>query len=132
MTEVIVISDSINNFTHVKDITKKLDLFSRKYAEHFISAHLNTTELLNFLEPFEKLNNIIFVTVSKNETLPAIVSCNTKHIVIYCPLDSTEKTLPNSDYCSILTVSNTTNCALAIERIIRFKEESICTGSEKE
>lgn len=128
MSEIVIIAGSENDLPHVKKITQPLETLKRHYETHYISAHKNTKELLTLLKQYED-KEVVFITVAgRSNALSGVVACNTKHVVIACPpytsleeyMVDIHSSLRMPSYCPVLTILDPTNCALAVERILRL------------
>ncbi len=132
MGKAVVIAGSEKDEPHVTKIRAMLQRFGVDSDEHYLSAHKNTQKVLDTVERYNQSSGIVFITVAgKSNALSGVVACNTKHPVIACPPFATledymidiHSTLRMPSECPVLVVISPENCALAVKRIMEFKNE---------
>jgi len=126
---VVILSGSNSDNEHVSKIEHHLDKFNICNESYVISAHKNTSKLLNTLDSYNKLQyiKIVYITVAgRSNALSGVVACNTNYPVIACPpfkdnLDmmiNINSTLQCPSKVPVLTVLEPENVAISCQRIL--------------
>lgn len=123
---VVIICGSEVDFPHAEKIAAPL---REKYnVELFAaSAHKQPQKVLEILEKYNAEKRVVYVTIAgRSNALSGFVGANSPHITIACPpfadkadyLVNIHSTLQMPSKTPILTVIDTTNCAMCVEKIL--------------
>ncbi len=126
-TQVVIICGSESDFPFAEKIMKPLvdkDISTELFAA---SAHKEPKKALEIIEKYSQDPKTIFVTIAgRSNALSGFVAANSNNITIACPphkdkndyLVNIHSTLQMPSKTPVLTIIDTGNCVLAIERII--------------
>ena len=130
---VVIIAGSVsdNPFVNkIKSCLRDQGIYSVNYA---VSAHKNTSKVLELLNQYEnsptQQRHIVYVTVAgRSNALSGVVACNTNFPVIACPpfkdkMDMTvniNSTLQMPSKVPVMTLLEPGNVALAVKRIFNL------------
>ncbi len=125
--KVVVLAGSFSDTGVVQRIVDGLLVNKIPYEVFYCSAHRETARLLEIITSQNTLTNVIFITLAGlSNALSGVVSANTDHLVIACPIFATpadylvdiHSTLRMPSGVPVLTILSPENCVLAIQRII--------------
>ncbi len=129
--QVVIIMGSKRDLSFAAPIGLVLEYFSVDYEYRIASAHKTPSDLLSFLEEYERSgNSIVYITVAgMSNALSGLVDANTRHPVIACPPYS-EKFGGSDIYSSLRTPSGVAplvvlspeNAALAAVKILGLEK----------
>jgi 5-(carboxyamino)imidazole ribonucleotide mutase len=126
-TQVVIICGSESDFPFAEKIMKPLVDKGISTELFAASAHKEPKKALEIVEEYEQNPKTIFVTIAgRSNALSGFVAANSNNITIACPphkdkndyLVNIHSTLQMPSKTPVLTVIDTGNCVLAIERII--------------
>tara|TARA_B100001123_G_C15304856_1_gene1022282 strand:+ start:125 stop:2089 length:1965 start_codon:yes stop_codon:yes gene_type:complete len=139
----VILSGSVKDAPFVKRITKCLKDHGIYSADYVLSAHKNTSKVLELLHHYENRtetdNNgtsnpkikkkIIYITVAgRSNALSGVVACNTNYPVIACPpfkdkmdmMVNVQSTLQMPSKVPVMTILEPGNVAIAVKRIFNL------------
>ncbi len=126
-TQVVVVCGSESDFDFAEKITKPLSDKGISAELFAASAHKEPKKVLEIVETHSQNPKTIFVTIAgRSNALSGFVAANSNNITIACPphkdkndyLVNIHSTLQMPSKTPVLTIIDTGNCVLAIERII--------------
>lgn len=120
----IIIAGSINDKEHVNNIIAALDHYNLHSNVHYLSAHRETSKLLELLLEYKNQKCIYITVAGRSNALSGVVACNVNCPVIACPpfkdktdmLVNIHSTLQCPNNVPVSTILEPTNVALFIKR----------------
>ena len=126
-TQVVIICGSESDFPFAEKIQNPLQEKGISTELFAASAHKEPKKVLSIIESYEDNPKTIFVTIAgRSNALSGFVAANSNNITIACPphkdkndyLINIHSTLQMPSKTPVLTIIDTDNCVIAIERII--------------
>ena len=126
-TQVVIICGSESDFPFAEKISKPLIEKGISVQLVAASAHKEPKKVLEIVETHSKNPKTIFVTIAgRSNALSGFVAANSQNITLACPphkdkndyLVNIHSTLQMPSKTPVLTIIDTGNCVLALERII--------------
>jgi 5-(carboxyamino)imidazole ribonucleotide mutase len=124
--KAVIIMGSISDEPHAKKITDKLDEYGIAWEQHAASAHKQPLKVLDILTANKDGKDIVYITIAgRSNALSGFVAANCEFPTIGCPpfADKTDmlvnihSTLQMPSNTPVLTILDSSNCALAVKRI---------------
>lgn len=126
-SKVVIICGSEVDFPFAEKIKKPLEEKGHTVELHAASAHKEPAKVLSIVEETSKNPRNIFITIAgRSNALSGFVGANSNNVTIACPpfadkidyLVNIHSTLQMPSKTPVLTVIDTGNCVIAVERIL--------------
>lgn len=131
--KVVIVAGSRSDHDHVEDLVRGLSQFI-EVDVHYGSAHREPRHVLEILDKYKLIKNIIYVTIAgRSNALSGMIAANTEHVVIACPpfkstmdyMVDIHSTLRMPREVPVLTILGVENCVTAVNRIAKLCQLSL-------